>query len=641
VNFFAQQDEARKRTRRLIALFVLAVAAIVVAVYVAATVLLFGVFGDDPGRDALWDPGRLLAIGGTVLLVVGAGSLYKTFVLRRGGAAVAELLGGRRVDPATADLDERRLLNVVEEMALASGVPVPTVYLLDRELRINAFAAGFSPSDAVVAVTRGCLKRLSRSELQGVVAHEFSHLLNGDMRINLRLVGLLHGILLIALVGEMILRSLRFSGGSSRRGRKGGGGPALLLFGLALYLIGWIGILFGRLIKAGVSRQREYLADASAVQFTRDPDGIGGALKKIGGAGGGSQLAARHAEEASHFYFADGLAPRWFEMLSTHPPLDDRIRRIDPSFDGTFPKLPPLEEERRREPVAEPTTARARLERAVAPAIAAAALAARAGELRSEHLDAVRARLASIPVGVRELVHEPLGAQAVLAALLLDADAGVRARQLERLARHPQPDLAQFAHRVDEALPDGRDDLRLPLLDLALPALRNLSPPQFAELRSLVRDLVAADDRVSLFELALEKALLRHLAPHFGEARPARVDTYSLKALAGECSRLLSAVAHASQSGGESAHQAFEAGAAILRARSIALELSSPEEHAPARLSEDLDRLDRVALPWKRALLDAAAAVAAHDGRLEPRELELLRAVADALGVPLPPSSPV
>jgi Zn-dependent protease with chaperone function len=638
MDFFAEQDAARRRTRRLVALFALAVAAIVVAVYLAATVLLFGAAVKSGREEApvLWEPGRFAAVAGAVLLVVVAGSLFKMAMLRRGGAALAELLGGRRLDPAATDLDERRLLNVVEEMALASGVPVPTVYLLDEELRINAFAAGFSPSDAVVGVTRGALRRLDRQELQGVVAHEFSHLLNGDMRLNLRLVGLLHGILVIAFVGEMILRGARRSGGSGR-GKRGGGG-AILLFGLALYLIGWIGVFFGRLIKAGVSRQREFLADAAAVQFTRDPGGIGGALKKIGGRGGGSQLRAAHAEEASHFYFADGLASRWLAALSTHPPLRERIRKLDPAWDGRYPELAPLDEE--RAPARPPADAGAPvLQRAIAVAAAAVAageLAARAGAVRREHLERARALLASIPVAIRQMAREPLGAQAVVAALLLDSAPEVRARQLARLDAHPEPDFAAWARRVDESLPAVRDALRLPLVELALPALRGLSAAQYTAFRALARALVEADARLSLFELVLEKALSRHLAPHFGEARPARVDTYSLAGRTAETSQLLSAVARATHRAPEEVEAAFVAGAAVLAERGVVARLVAPEEHGVERLEAALAGLDRVALPWKRALVDAAAAAAAHDGRLDPPEAELLRAIADGLGVPLP-----
>ena len=255
-----------------------------------------------------------------------------------GGTVVAERLGGRRVFPNTIDPAERRLLNVVEEMALASGVPVPPVFLLSEEQGINAFAAGYSPSDAVVGVTRGCAEQLTRDELQGVVAHEFSHILNGDMRLNMRLIGVLHGILLMGLIGRELLRLGAFGGGGALA-TKTTAPPHLLVIGLAFMIIGFLGLFIGNLIKAAVSRQREYLADASAVQFTRNPEGIAGALKRIGAAVFGSKLATPRAAEASHMYFAEGIS----SLFATHPPLNDRIARIEPQWDGKYPAALPAD----------------------------------------------------------------------------------------------------------------------------------------------------------------------------------------------------------------------------------------------------------------------------------------------------------
>src|SRR5262245_48960742 len=287
-NFFDQQDAARRQTGRLVFYFVMAVVAIILAVHLAVTAAFL--VAEDHGGDlprALLDPGRLIAVATIVVVVIGAGSLYKIAALQEGGAAVARLLGGRLIDPTAAEPTERRLLNVVEEMALASGTPVPPVYVLDAEPGINAFAAGFAPGDAVVSVSRGCLDHLSRDELQGVVAHEFSHILNGDMRLNLRLMGLLYGILLLSVIGELLMR-VAGNSSSSRRSRddrdsKDSSWLAFFLVGVALMIIGSVGVFFGRLIKCAVSRQREFLADASAVQFTRNPAGMAGALKKIRG----------------------------------------------------------------------------------------------------------------------------------------------------------------------------------------------------------------------------------------------------------------------------------------------------------------------------------------------------------------------
>ncbi|MFC1818980.1 M48 family metallopeptidase, partial [Thermodesulfobacteriota bacterium] len=323
MDFFASQDEARRKTGQLLFYFVLAVILIIVAIYAAITFIFIyqqsrpGPF--DPGR--LWNPDLFAAVVGAILLVVISGSLYKIAVLRSGGARVAEMLGGMLIPASSDAFLEKRLLNIVEEMAIASGVPVPPVYLMEKEKGINAFAAGFTPDDAVIGVTRGALETLNREELQGVVAHEFSHILNGDMWLDLKLVGFLHGILLIALIGRSILR-----GSSRSRNNKNSGGA--VVFGLILLILGYIGVLFGKLIKSGVSRQREYLADASAVQFTRNPHGLAGALKKIGGLASGSLIEHSKAEEISHMFFSNGLKASWVGAFSTHPPLAERITRL-------------------------------------------------------------------------------------------------------------------------------------------------------------------------------------------------------------------------------------------------------------------------------------------------------------------------
>lgn len=334
MDFFEAQDVARRRTRLLVILFVAAVVLIILIIYIVVHYLR----GPRPGE--VIDPVLLAVVAGGVVLLVGTGSGYRTLQLRRGGPAVAELLGGRRISPTTTDPAERRLVNVVEEMAIASHIPVPAIYVLDNEEGINAFAAGHSPTDAAVTVTHGTLQALTRDELQGVIAHEFSHIFNGDMRLNLRLMGLLFGILLLAVLGRILLYTGprgAYRGGTNRRG---GGGGQIVLIGLALLLVGYIGVFFGRLIQAAISRQREYLADAAAVQFTRNPQGIAGALKKIGAsleAGGpGAQIANAHAEEANHLFFARGIGGLATRLFASHPPLVERIRRIDPTFDGHF-----------------------------------------------------------------------------------------------------------------------------------------------------------------------------------------------------------------------------------------------------------------------------------------------------------------
>src|SRR5437588_202287 len=330
MDFFDRQEKAHRNTKLLVLYFAAAVAMLVVAVYLAALLIFAGVnsryhrhfrYYDDQPQLTLWNPQLFFGVAVGTLAVIAMGSGFKTLELAQGGSVVATNLGGRLVAPNTTDPDERKLLNVVEEMAIAAGVPVPQVYLLPDERGINAFAAGHSTSDAVVAVTEGAVKLLTRDELQGVMGHEFSHILNGDMRLNLRLMGIIFGIVCLAVIGRILLQT---RSGSSRDRNP------LPLLGLALLLIGWIGVFFGRLIQAAVSRQREFLADASSVQFTRNPGGLSGALQKIGRYSFGSHIESAHADQVSHMFFGNGVSEPLFGLLATHPPITERIHAIDP-----------------------------------------------------------------------------------------------------------------------------------------------------------------------------------------------------------------------------------------------------------------------------------------------------------------------
>ena len=354
MDFFESQELARKRTKWLICLFVIAVMAIVVAIYFLVVVAISMTHPSQGSQFAAVasDPRLIIGVFVGVVTLIGMGSLAKMFELRQGGAAVASLMGGRRIVGNTSKLTDQRVANIVEEMALASGTPVPPVYMLDDEDSINAFAAGFTVDDAVIGINRGTAEKLTREELQGVIAHEFSHILNGDMRTSLRMVGLLNGILLISIIGGQLLRFLtlgnRYSGRSRSNNDKGNGGFIIAMFVIAigLFAIGSIGLFFGRWIKSLVSKQREYLADASAVQFTRMPDGIAGALKVIGGTAEASKMNAGAAEQISHMFFSEGISSFFF---ATHPPLVNRVQQIDERFDGDFQKFMKQRQRRYRE----------------------------------------------------------------------------------------------------------------------------------------------------------------------------------------------------------------------------------------------------------------------------------------------------
>jgi Zn-dependent protease with chaperone function len=636
-DFFQQQRAARRSTGRLVLYFALAVAALVALVYGLAAVLFLYSPDQPEGARTLWDPALLGGVALGVGAVVGLGSLFKTAQLAAGGKVVALTLGGRLVPGDTRDLRERRLLNVVEEMAIASGVPVPPVYVLPGEEGINAFAAGHAPGDAVVAVSEGCFTYLTRDELQGVVAHEFSHILNGDMRLNLRLLGLIYGILALSIIGKLLMQSAGRRSSSSQRDDRGRQG--MLLFGIGLWLLGLVGAFFGRLIEAAVSRQREYLADASAVQFTRNPAGIAGALKKIGGLAAGSKVTSPHAAEAAHMFFADGLGKAFTGLLATHPPLADRIRRLDPQFDGSYPAVRPVavspEETRGPQPGRVPP---------LFPGAKGAALPVLglAGEGAAYHVAHVTPRevayaeglQAAIPDALGRAARDPFGARALVYCLLLDPRPDVRQAQLAHLERSADPRDYALTRRLAGdvgALPDAA---RLPLLDLTLSALRQMSPRQHAAFRAEVDALIAADRRVSVFEYALRCVLARHLDDGFRAPRPAPRPAPAGQ-LAGQTAVVLSLLAREGHADEEAARAAFDAGMRAYGDPGRAL--LPPEECQLPAFDAALRLLGRAPPEVKRRVVVACAACIVADEQVTVREGELLRAICDVLGCPMPP----
>lgn len=657
MDFFERQDRARRNTRLLVVYFAGGVIMLIASVY-AALLLIFAGLGPrrhfeyhdgdiirSRAQPSFWNPQLLLGAAAGTLTVIGVGSAFKTWELSRGGSVVATMLGGRPVSPATTDPDERKLRNIVEEMALAAGLPVPQVYVLPAENGINAFAAGHTHSDAVVAVTAGALRLLTRDELQGVIGHEFSHILNGDMRLNLRLMGLIFGILCLAVIGRILLQA---------RSRSSRDRNPLPLLGLALLLIGWVGVFFGRLIQAAVSRQREFLADASAVQFTRNPAGLAGALKKIGGLAYGSQLQAAQASEASHLFFGNGVGESFLHWLDTHPPLVERIRALEPGFDGRFkpvnleeptPPATPAAPATPRSPIPFPFPGAPRAsagQAGLAPPVITAPLAlAGLGVPTPAHLKYAEEWRGSIPESLRDAAREGLGASALVYALLLSDDEALRRRQLDELDGLTSTIVAQETLRLWPEVQAVAPLAKLPLVDLALPGLRNLSPVQFRQFRAAVQKLVESDGQIDLFEYVLQKIVLRHLEPHFQPARPPVIQYYSLKALAGDCAVLLSALAYLGHDQPDAIAAAFQQGAQPLGyAARAELSLLPEADCELAQVDTALNRLSLAAPQIKKNVLNACARTVAADGVIQGMEAELLRAIADTLDCPLPPFIP-
>ena len=623
-------------------MFLLAVALIVLAVTLVVAVILrlymdpYGPQSAIAGAslvDWIAAHGSLLAgVGALTTLFILLASLYRTATLSRGGGQVARMLGATEVTGEGSDPLRRRLLNVVEEMAIASGIPVPEIFVLEEEQGINAFAAGLTPADAAVAVTRGALEKLSRAELQGVIAHEFSHILNGDMRLNQRLMGLSFGILILALMGRWLLHSIRFT----RRGRSGGGVAAVVGLGLAFMLIGYIGLFFGRLIKAGVSRQREMLADASAVQFTRDSSGLASALKKIGGYTG--SLAAQNSEEIAHMLFSRGSRAfrGWF---ATHPPLDERIQALDPSFvAGDYPSV---------------DATGAGVEDAAADVlvhsltgdggtVAEANILASAGQ-SAPHGVANGLRIA-IPDELYHAAHSRDSSLLLILALAIGDEERIRLRQEELLHHQLGSARSALCRKLRDELDHLDDKLKLPMLELAMPALKQRPAEQLEFLSTLLKRLTDINTNERLFDYVLLRLLESYLwdLPNSRIKPPRATRRLSPHAAVVTLLRCVAAYGHDSSA---AALAAFKAGVASIGKRTARIPEPSFEPLADARNLGSLDgALARLATLRPRVRARVLAAVLAcirHDHHITLAEHELFRAIAATLGCPVPPTSAI
>jgi Zn-dependent protease with chaperone function len=639
MDFFARQAATRRQSRWMMVLFVLAVAAIVVAIdFVAVTAVAILAAPEDGGLLASPDmslarhPGIVLFTTLVVLGTIGISSLVRTVSLAAGGSKVAEQLGGTRVGADSTDPLKQRLRNVVEEIAIASGVPVPQVYVLEREAGINAFAAGYSPANAAIAVTRGALVNLDRDELQGVIAHEFSHVLNGDMRLSTRLIGLLFGLTVIAMIARTILRFAP-RGSSSR---KGGGGTAIIyLAALVILALGWIGLFFGRLIQAAVSRHRESLADASAVQFTRDPQGLRDALVKIGALGNGSRFSDADAEEVAHLLFAEGIR----RAFATHPPLIERIRELDPRFQPSEfdevrrrlgeARTAPDEAPGRDSPMAD---RRGPLDASIV--LAPAALAGLVGNPGTEHVLQAGAVLASLPESFRRAARQPAQAAVLFVALAIDRVPEARERQLAFI--HQQYGAGRH-DAVTTMLPEV-DALtavqRMPALLQVFAALNQLARAERVELLKCLNGLLVRENRASAFSYALRKLAQVQLQDNLDPRR--RAAGYLRAHGARDALQVLfSALAMQGVEDEQAARQAYEAGIKLMLPG-----LHPPFlrlVHWPPKLDEALTRIDRLRPDAKNRLVQALAATISHDARMTVAESELLRAICATLHCPLPP----
>ncbi|EDM45936.1 M48 family metallopeptidase [Marinobacter algicola] len=649
--FFQRQASARRNTGLLVVLFLAAMVIITLLVCLVGYLVTRSEYTGLAFTDWLLSRhGLYTAIA--VVALIGIGSLIRWADLSGGGERVAKMVGARAIDPATRDTDERRLRNIVEEMSIASGISVPDLYVMDHEIGINAFVAGYTPGEAVMVVTHGALTQLTRDELQGVVGHEFSHILNGDMRLNVRLIAILAGILMIGQIGAFLLRaSFHRSHVSSHSSRDRRGQAVFGLIGLALLVIGYVGVFFGRLIQSAVSRQREMLADASSVQFTRNPEGIAGALFKIGLKGGYLDTTS-HASDMNHMCFGESARMKFAALLASHPPVQERIEAIQP---GMFARL------RSRLRDSEPgstlrsvgyrgSAASAALAEGAASGFNAAGprastsplntqpsadLSTTVGTVNKGSEDYAVDLLNRLPSTFRNLLYTRAGAIQLCYALLIYQLP--QSSQQKRLALVTADALfAPNADLLDKLLPaltSLGEAVRFPALELAMPALRKLDPDERSQLMACTEVLIRADNRLSLYELAMHTFLRRHLAADSAHVIPVRHRSY--RTVTNQLQVLFSLMARAGAQQGMESQRLFNEAMAGFTAAGQHTELL--ETVSIKHLRDALLVLNTLSPLLKPAILDACGHCVLADGEIRTAEYELIRLVADQLDCPMPP----
>jgi Zn-dependent protease with chaperone function len=645
MDFFEHQDKARGFSGYLFVLFGLAVACIIGAIF---CLFSFAVSTHKEYAELAWTFELAIISGVSSIIVIFLASVFRISSLSQGGKVVAESLGGTRLNGNTRDPFARQILNVVEEMAIASGTPVPPVYLMDEE-GINAFAAGYSPRDAVIGVTRGCALKLNRDQLQGVIAHEFSHILNGDMRINIRLTGLIFGIVFLARIGRMMTNIGFISGGRRRSGKNEGGGLIVIL-GIGLLLIGGIGGFFGAMIRASVSRQREFLADASAVQYTRNPDGISGALQRIGGYTQGSTIKSPSAEEFSHMFFSAGIS----NLFATHPPLPIRIRRIEPNWKNTYPDTDKITENTPRlnqasavagfagstttstRPKSSPQTSSAPPIEKGGNSHSAQTFLKTTQRLDLEKLKQVRSLISSIPENLINQAKEPFSARCLLFAMLLDANnQTVLKKQLQMINLQGEKGTGSETEKIKPHLSKLNAEQKFVLVEETRPAIAELSSLQFSNFQTLIVQLIGADQSIDLFEWCLHKVI----EFDFGKNHSPRDQLHgrvSIRNRLPECSIILGALAHHGQDGADP-KPAFEEGFRALE-RNTSIILPDKASCGLSSMDQALVRLNKLSAVGKRSLIDACARTIDHDGKTTEVEIQILRGISSALSCPLGPN---
>ncbi len=630
MNFFEYQEQARRSSRYLVVLFLIATLLIIgfldlviSSFYLLSSQRIGMQYSDIPLSVHAWVSGSIAIF---ILLV----SLFRLLSIRKGGYKVAEALGGRRLTASKNSSEELRLLNIVEEMAIAAGTETPVVYVLE-DSAINAFAAGLTTHDAVIGVTRGAIDLLNREEMQGVIAHEFSHILNGDMRLNLQMIGVLFGITFISYMGNQIIRT----------GARSKDSAPLVIVGVCTIIIGFVGIFFASMIKAAISRQREYLADASAVQYTRNNLGIANALKKIGGWTIGSHLAAPKASEYSHFYIADGVSMIARGLFETHPPLKARISRIDPQWDGEFPLVKRTRQQimdhHKRKKVSDAQSFKTSAKHifnaennanvSVAAITSAIALT---GMPNMDHVQYAQNMLSDIPSNLLRDIHQPLNAYAIVLLLLIHNDIDNWEKRIAGIDKDMSKIIMSILREHVPIIKGLPIKYRLPLLELAMPALKSLSVARQGIFKKDVIKTLQSNNKIELWEWSLYRII--RLSLNQPEPTTAKYSRFSQ--VKNECELILATISHLGSKDKTKQQSAFYTAAAHL-----GLQTSSPEKFtlSTSALRQALQKVAQLRPLLKPRFLKALVLAVQSNDEIEVEEVELIRAISESIDCPMPP----
>jgi Zn-dependent protease with chaperone function len=625
MDFFEHQSRAKSQSVKLYFLFSFVVLVVCLLVFC----LISWFIGESENlKDLAWSPYllflTLIVVSATIISV----SLSKIKELSGGGWVIANALGGQLITSNSLHPLKRRILNVVEEMAIASGMPVPPVYLL-KENGINAFAAGFSTEDAVIGVTVGCLEKLNRDQLQGVMAHEFSHILNGDMRINIRMSGIIFGIVCIARIGQSIMDHCDESNYSKDEKDKK---SRWYLLGVGLFIIGIFGGYLGAIIRSAVSRQREYLADASAVQFTRNPSGIAEALERIGGFTKSSKIRNPRSREFCHMFFG----PCMKNLLETHPPITKRIIRINPNWNKKFPNTNKLSEGKIFEKINFNLNQFSSGKPKTSSDIAQPVLKAETiyEKLNRSNLNYAKNLISNIPKSIKNLSEDPFGANCVLFAMILDHDQAIRNKQLKIIRGLTNSTISIETNKVWPQLEKLDCEKKFTLSEKAASQLLYLTENQLKKFNMVFDKLMKEDGKLKLFEWSLSK-VIENKIEHLKSPGKRIHGRLSIKSRLTESSLILGAISHYGQNDVE-ANLSYNEGFGFLSS-TMKRKLPKKNDCTFSNLNRALSRLKQLNPLAKRKLLTACEITAKHDKIINNVEFQIIRGVASSLACPIGP----